>query len=150
MFYYQLQCQLSVTGRKYCEFDVWTEKDYHYERVLPDTEFWIKNKNIRESFFRLCLLPELTGKFYSRTKTVLYSMYNTVVNNPNNDKSGGQKLYWYCQTEEFGEMIACDSVTWSIEWFHVKCLELSKIPKGKWCCLVCQKLRDRNKRLRKK
>ena len=115
MYYYQIQCQLNVTGRKYCDFYVWIEKDYHFERVFLDTEFWTKNKNICEIFFRLCLLPELTGKFYSRTNTVLYSMDNAGVNNPNNDKSGCQKLSCYCKSEEFVEMIACDSITCSIE-----------------------------------
>ena len=87
--YHQIQCQLNVTDRKYCNFYVWTKKGYHYERVL-DTEFWIKNKNTCESFFRICLLPALTGKFYSITKTVLASMDNAVVNN--NDKSNSQKF----------------------------------------------------------
>ena len=91
--------------------------------MFPDTEFYIQNKKICESFFRLCLLPELTGKFYSSTKTLLESMDNTVVNNPNNDKSDSQKLYYYCQSEVFGEMIACDSIMCSTEWFHLKCLE---------------------------
>ena len=150
MYYYQIQCQLNVTGRKYSDFYVWTEKGYHFGRVFPDTEFWTKSKNICKSFFRLYLLPELTGKFYSRTNTVLYSMDNAVVNNPNNDKSGSQKLYCYCKSEEFGELITCDCITCSIEWFHVKCLYLSKIPNGKWYCPDCQKLRDRNKRLRRK
>ena len=150
MYYYQIQCQLNVTGRKYCDFYVWTEKGYHFERVFPDTEFWTKNKNICESFFRLYLLLELTGKFYSRTITVLYSMDNAVVNIPNNDKSGSQKLYCYYKSEEFGEIIACDSITCSIEWFHVKCLHLSKIPNGRWYCPDCQTLRDRNKRLCRK
>ena len=144
---YEIQCQLNVTGRRYCDFYVCTEKDYHFEKVFPDTGFWINNKNICESFFRLCLLPELTGKFYSRTKTVLYSMDNTVINNLNN-KSGRQKLYCYCKSEELGEMIACDSITCTIEWFHVKFIHLSKIQNGKCYCPDCQKLRDRNKRLR--
>ena len=52
MYYYQMQFQLNVTGRKYCDFYVWTEKDYHFETVFPGTEFWVKNKNICESFFR--------------------------------------------------------------------------------------------------
>ena len=146
--YHQIQCQLNVTDRKYCNFYVWTKKGYHYERVFPDTEFWIKNKNTCESFFRICLLPALTGKFYSITKTVLASMDNAVVNN--NDKSNSQKLYHYCQSEEFGEMIACDSIMCNIEWSHVKCLHLLKVPKGKWYCPDCQKLRDRNKRLCRK
>ena len=68
-------------------------------------------------------------------------MDNTVVNNPSNDKSGCQKLYCYCKSEEFGEMIACDSIMCSIAWFHVKCLHLSKIPNAKWYCPHCQKLR---------
>ena len=139
MYYYQIQCQLNVTSRKYCDFYVRTEKDHHYERVFPDTEFWIKNKNTCESFFRICLLPELTGKFYSSTKTVLASMDKAVVNN--NDKSNSQKLYCYCQSEDFGEMITCDSITCSIDWFHVKCLHLLEIPIGKWYCPDRQKSR---------
>ena len=62
MYYCQIRCKLSVTGRKYFDFYIWTEKYYHYERVFP--EFWIKNKKICERFFRLYLLPELAGKFY--------------------------------------------------------------------------------------
>ena len=100
MHYYQIQCQLNVTDRKYCDFYVWNEKDYHLEKVLPDTEFWTKIKNICESVFRLCLLPELTGKFYSRTNAVLYSMDNAVVNNPNTDKSGSQQFYCYCKSRK--------------------------------------------------
>ena len=38
MYYYQIQCLLSVTDRKYCDFYVRTEKDYHYERVFPDAD----------------------------------------------------------------------------------------------------------------
>ena len=49
-------------------------------------------------------------------------------------------------------MIACDSITYGNEWFHVKCMYLSKIPKGKGKCYFtdCQKLKDGNKRLRMK
>ena len=35
-YYYQVQCQLFVTGVEYCNFVVWTTKDL---RVLPDNEF---------------------------------------------------------------------------------------------------------------
>ena len=78
-------------------------------------------------------------------------MDNAIVNNnPNSDKSDSQKLYRYCQSEEFGEMIVCDSVACNIEQFYVKCLRLSKIPEGKWYCPDCQKLRDKNKMLHRK
>ena len=101
------------------DFYVWTDKDYNSARAFPDTEFWIFLKNL----FILCLLPELTGKSYSSRKTALDCVDDTVNNNSNNDKSDRQILYCYCQGEEFGEMIACDSSMSSIiEWFYVKCL----------------------------
>ena len=76
-----------VAGRIYSDFYVWAEKEYHYKTVFPGTEFWIENRKFCEIIFRLCLLPQLTGKFYFSAKATLDSIDNTVVNNPNNDKS---------------------------------------------------------------
>ena len=46
-----------------------------------------------------------------------------------------QKSYCYCKKENVGTtMIACDNVECQIEWFHVNCLQLENIPKGKWYC----------------
>ena len=46
-------------------------------------------------------------------------------------------LYCYCQSEEFGEMIACDSISMcSIEWFHFNCLHLAKISKENGTALI--------------
>lgn len=81
--------------------------------------FGLKTK-FCEIIFRLCLLHQLTGKFYFSAKATLDSIDNTVVNNPNNDKSDSQRWYCYCLSEEFGEMIACDFIMCSIEWFHIK------------------------------
>ena len=120
MYYYRIQCQLDVAGRIYSDFYVWTEKDYHYKTVFPGTEFWIENRKFCEIIFRLCLLHQLTGKFYFSAKATPDSIDNTVVNNPNNDKSDSQRWYCYCLSEEFGEMIACDFIMCSIEWFHIK------------------------------
>ena len=39
-YYYQVQCQIFVCEKDYCDFVVWTEVDYHYERIEPDVEFW--------------------------------------------------------------------------------------------------------------
>ena len=38
-YYYQIQCQLFVTKKNYCDFFVWTTKDWHFERISIDKEF---------------------------------------------------------------------------------------------------------------
>ena len=37
-------------------------------------------------------------------------------------------------------MIACDDDTCHIQWFHVSCLRIKKVPKGKWFRPDCRKL----------
>ena len=52
-YYYQIQCQLFVTKKSYCDFFVWTTKDWHLERISIDMEFC--NEMIAQSrkFFKL-------------------------------------------------------------------------------------------------
>ena len=38
-YYVQVQIQLFVTGRAWCDFFCWTPKGYHKERVLPDRDY---------------------------------------------------------------------------------------------------------------
>ena len=45
------------------------------------------------------------------------------------------------------EMIGCDNVECSIEWFHMKCLKLKRVPKGKWYCPDCRKF-SRHKKIK--
>ena len=37
-YYYQIQCQLFVTKKNYCDFFVWTTKDWHFEWISVDKE----------------------------------------------------------------------------------------------------------------
>ena len=55
----------------YCDFCVCTfppggEPSLHVWRVLPDLEFWSSYLNASSRFFRVCLLPELLRKWYTR------------------------------------------------------------------------------------
>ena len=31
--------------------------------------------------------------------------------------------------------LACESKTCKIQWLHIKCMRIKKIPKGKWFCV---------------
>ena len=37
---YQVQAQLNITGKKFADFVVWTEKDLHIERINKDSVFF--------------------------------------------------------------------------------------------------------------
>ncbi|KAL0087746.1 hypothetical protein J3Q64DRAFT_1638102 [Phycomyces blakesleeanus] len=48
-----------------------------------------------------------------------------------------EPLYCYCQQVSYGEMVACDNTDCEIEWFHLACVDLKTVPKGKWYCNNC-------------
>ena len=59
-YFYQVQGQLAITRRPWCDFVVWTPKGMLVERIRFDPKFWedIKSKLVR--FHREAILPELT------------------------------------------------------------------------------------------
>ena len=91
-------------NKEYCDFYVWTEQDFHYERIYPDIEFWSNCLKKCKDFFRLCLLPELVGKFYSRM---------TLCDEINEDKVNqlSPDTFCYCNGPDEGGIIACDNMS---------------------------------------
>ena len=89
-------------------------------------------------FFELCILPEILGKFYTRCPVLnnIGNQENYVQQNEPVIKDQGHKAKnCYYKKENVGTtMIACDNVECQIEWFHVNCLLLENIPKGRWYC----------------
>jgi len=51
-YFFQVQGQLAISGRKWCDFVVWTCKGISVERIFAD-----------ETFFQECMLPNLR-RFY--------------------------------------------------------------------------------------
>jgi hypothetical protein len=54
-----------------------------------------------------------------------------------------EPTYCICHQVSYGEMIACDNPDCPIEWFHIGCMGLNSIPKGKWFCPKCQPARKK-------
>ena len=48
-----------------------------------------------------------------------------------------EQTYCYCQQPAHGEMVGCDADNCTLEWFHLPCCHLKKIPTGKWYCDLC-------------
>ncbi len=40
------------------------------------------------------------------------------------------------------QLIGCDGDNCSVEWFHLKCLRIKRVPKGKWYCPDCRVVKD--------
>lgn len=51
----------------------------------------------------------------------------------------GEPLYCYCNQVAYGEMVGCDGDSCELEWFHLPCINLDHLPKGKWYCDECKK-----------
>ncbi|SCU86203.1 LAMI_0D00870g1_1 [Lachancea mirantina] len=52
----------------------------------------------------------------------------------------GEALYCYCNQVAYGEMVGCDGENCVLEWFHLPCIGLETLPKGKWYCDNCRKM----------
>ncbi|XP_054005272.1 uncharacterized protein LOC128890641 [Hylaeus anthracinus] len=59
-YFYQVQGQLDITGRKYCLFCLWTKKGIMSIRVEKDDDFWKREMEPKLTQFYLnCMLPEI-------------------------------------------------------------------------------------------
>uniref|UniRef100_A0A1X7SWP5 PHD-type domain-containing protein n=1 Tax=Amphimedon queenslandica TaxID=400682 RepID=A0A1X7SWP5_AMPQE len=128
-YYTQIQCQLLVADRETCDFVCWTPHGIFMEIIARDESYCEKIVNKSRSFFCKYLLPELlTHKF---KEGVIVSESAT------NEKNEDNK-YCFCKEHKDGKMIACDGPKCDIEWFHYKCVGVSRKPKGNWYCPNCR------------
>ncbi|GAD96259.1 PHD finger domain protein [Paecilomyces variotii No. 5] len=49
------------------------------------------------------------------------------------------KVYCTCRSVSHGDMVACDNDSCPYEWFHWKCVGLTREPLGTWYCDECRK-----------
>ena len=65
-YHYQIQLQLEVCKLSYCDFVVWTEKEFVVERIATDKQFFNSVIDTVQQFFVYGILPEIVGKWYTR------------------------------------------------------------------------------------
>lgn len=128
-YFYQVQAQMHCSKTSYCDFYVYTNKDYHIERILPDTILWKKCNEKCEVIFKYTILPELVAKYFSRDIAV--SRETTNSNKPVSD--------CYCNGKENGELFLCHNAMCKYKRFHIACVRLKRKPKKGWLCPDCRK-----------
>ena len=148
-YYYQVQTQIFICEVDYCDFVVCTfpedqqQPDIHIERIHPDEHLWSDCIEKSFHFFKFGILPEVLGRWYSRP---FIQQKNPELQTPTSSQSTStipaDPLYCYCRQPEDNTRtwIACDNPNCSIEWYHIECLKIKSIPKGKWYCSNCRVL----------
>ena len=70
-YFCQVQGQMAITERKWCDFLVYTNKGISTERIEFDPEFW-NNKLLPKltDFYDNCLAPEIISPIHVLGKTV--------------------------------------------------------------------------------
>ena len=142
-YFYQIQAQMQFCGTTFCDFIVWRENELVVERIHIQKAFLSDALEKATSFFTYGVLPEILGKWY--TKSHEYSSAESPQASGRLQQNTSQDVWCFYQSEESGEMIACENEHCRIIWFHTTCLRLKSIPRGKWFCPECTKERKRKK-----
>jgi len=148
-YYYQVQTQLFACCASYADFVIATfgesQVKFVTKRISCDENLISELLQKAKHFFKLCILPELVGKWYSRS-SVMPTEISTV-------GSDGRYIYCYCKEDTGGDMIGCDNKGCCYgEWFHLSCLKMKSFPhSSKWYCPNCRTLPEfsRHKRSKK-
>lgn len=126
-YFYQVQAQMFATKVKYCDFVVWQDEKCVVLRILTDPAFTESMIAAVTSFFKLGVLPELVGKWFSKTFTVLPDPSSTICT---------------CMEEKDSPIVECARAECSIRHNHLHCLRLKTVPKKTWYCPACRKIRS--------
>ncbi len=146
-YYYQVQAQMFICKASYCDFVVYTNNDLAIVRVLPDHDFIASTIANVSAFFKLAVLPELVGKFFSKTFSapVGNDCSSEVVDN----QEVAAQHCCLCKQTRPSETVTCGNDNCLIKDFHLGCLKMKAKPKRKWYCPDCRKERKQKKDAKK-
>ena len=143
-YYYQVQFQIFISEKDYCDFIVWTTNDYYYERIEPDEEFWSTVSVKAKEFFEKVIILELIGKHYSKpariesgTVTSAVPTWSTADPMCDTCKQEDRNLICTCQImyDPNGDsLIGYDNYNCPYKWSHYKCVNIKHVPKGAFYC----------------
>ena len=127
-YYIQIQGQTAICKKDYCDFVCWTPKGMHVERIAFDASVFSRIKPSLDHYFQSVVLSELlTQAVKDDAKTE---------NEKENVAANSLPVYCLCGEGEHGRMVACDNAHCPLEWFHYRCVGLTRKPRGKWYCVT--------------
>lgn len=148
-YYVQIQGQLAITDRWYCDFVCWTPHGMYIERIERDLDLFNRILPKLTTFFVCVILPELLqgpGNLLQTKDTQSTHLTAQIQDQEmlqleqeeEQEEEPEEKEYCYCRKGEYGSMVACDNPECPNEWFHFDCVNITSPPEGEWFCPTCQ------------
>ncbi|XP_038076454.1 uncharacterized protein LOC119744552 [Patiria miniata] len=85
-------------------------------------------------------------KSYNETRKEIATSSESESSDSEESESGSDddRVYCKCGAPNTDDMIGCDGKKCKYEWFHFKCVGLSKkkVPRGKWFCEACRPIKN--------
>ncbi|XP_036002672.1 uncharacterized protein LOC118565784 [Fundulus heteroclitus] len=129
-YYTQVQMQMFLTKSQYCDFVVFTKSEpasMCIIRITLDEKFCENLINKCEKFIKDHVVHELITRQLENEPVV------------NQELDINEKKTWcICNEPEYGRMIKCDGELCPYEWFHYKCVNIRRKPRGQWFCASCE------------
>jgi len=126
-YYTQVQGQLLITGKEYCDFVVWTPEGIVTDRVYQDFNFTEKLLRKLTTFYVDFMIPAIVGL----TVEQQIPDYENIVHDED-------EVYCFCQQPEHGKMIMCEGSACPYVWFHYDCVGIKRAKSGSWYCNNCK------------
>ena len=141
-YYTQVQMQIYICQVEYADFVVWTVKECAVCRVMRDNDFITSMVSKTSTFWRYAVLPELFTRCLEHgansDSVAKPSTTVSLAHSQHSAQASTSKVYCVCRSsDETEDMVGCDKCD---EWFHLKCIKLTRIPMTKhWYCKACRK-----------
>ncbi|CAL9686377.1 unnamed protein product [Knipowitschia caucasica] len=161
---YQIQTQLTVTQKAYCDFVVWSPTGMFIQRIEPDQALEEEILKKSEDFFLSVVLPEMTGSLLTRER-LHKQQSNTLFNNsaspdgipvistaPQQTRSQSaaedgsttcSALRCVCgeRSETYmSNTVKCANEKCQYGFLHFKCVGIKRNPKPPYYCPTCRKV----------
>nr|CAI5827397.1 unnamed protein product [Callosobruchus analis] len=121
-YYYQVQMQMAILGTTFCDFMIWSPREFFLQRIFFDEDFWRSESAKALQFHKMVVLRELFGRAFSKNEYT-------------------SETWCVCQGIDDGKpMLCCDNDHCNIKWHHLECIGLSDIPEQAWYCPSCSDL----------
>lgn len=146
-YYYQVQAQLHVLGRNYCDFVMWSQAGIRMERIGRDTDLFTEALRDITEVFKYGVLVEVIGKWWTRKPVCDSDGFifrpdldeEEELDTTDNEEVG--RLFCYCNMPSVEDLLECKHKSCKIKKFHMTCLRIRVAPKGKWFCPHCRLLK---------
>ncbi|XP_041371313.1 uncharacterized protein LOC121384798 [Gigantopelta aegis] len=134
-YYSQVQMQMYIHDTAFCDFVIFTPRFTAISYVRRNHSFIAEMLEKTRDFHVKCVMPEILTR----------TLENNSVPTATTSSCPDNRVYCFCNSTNDLLMIGCDEPTCQVQWYHLDCVKLKRIPKGDWFCKTCRKEHKTNK-----